>query len=101
MFYFYYRIIKKKMCELWPVTEFSGLADSNTPGIDSLLHSRQARLIDFNDVIARRFSEPPSIDHGATAMVLGSSPNGLPAGIALHAELRALVAAGLKTEQAN
>ncbi len=84
----------------WPVTEFSGLADSNTPGIDSLLHSRQARLIDFNDVVARRFSEPPSIDHGATAMVLGSRPNGLPAGIALHAELRALVAAGLKTEQA-
>ena len=84
----------------WPVAEFSGLADSNTPGIDSLLRSRQARLIGFDDVVTRRFSEPPSIDHGATAMVLGSSPNGLPAGIALHAELRALVAAGLKPEQA-
>jgi imidazolonepropionase-like amidohydrolase len=51
-------------------------------------------------VVVRRFSEPPSIDHGATTMVLGSQPNGLPAGIALHAELRALVAAGLRPEQA-
>jgi hypothetical protein len=84
----------------WPVVEFSGLADSNTPGLDSLLGSRQALLNRFDGVVARRFSEPQSIDHGKTAMVLGSSPNGLPAGIALHAELRALVAAGLRPEQA-
>jgi len=83
----------------WPVADFSGLADSNTPGIESLLRSRQARLIGFDDVVVRRFSEPPSIEYGATDMVLGSSPNGLPAGIALHAELRALVAAGLRQEQ--
>jgi hypothetical protein len=84
----------------WPVASFSGLADSNTPGLDTILSSRQARLIGFDGVVARRFSEPPSIDHGATAMVLGSRPNGLPAGIALHAELRALVSAGLRPEQA-
>ena len=84
----------------WPIGSFSGLADSNTPGLDSLLNSRQARLIGFDGVVVRRFSEPPSIDHGATTMVLGSRPNGLPAGIALHAELRALVAAGLRPEQA-
>jgi hypothetical protein len=84
----------------WPVADFSGLADSNTPGIDSLLGSRQANLVGFDDVIARRFSEPPTIDYGATAIVLGSSPNGLPAGIAVHAELRALVAAGLRPDQA-
>ncbi len=84
----------------WPITEYSGLADSTTPDLDSLLASRQARLIGFDNVVARRFSEPPSIDHGLTAMVLGSSPNGLPAGIALHAELRALVAARLQPEQA-
>jgi len=84
----------------WPVADFSGLADSNTPGLDSLLGSRQALLISFDDVVARRFSEHPSIDYGKTAMVLGSSANGLPAGIALHAELRALVAAGLTPEQA-
>jgi imidazolonepropionase-like amidohydrolase len=40
------------------------------------------------------------IDNGVTAVVLGSRPNGLPAGIALHAELRALVAARLRPEQA-
>ena len=84
----------------WPVASFSGLADSNTPGLAALLNSRQARLIGFDGVVARRFSEPPSIDHGATAMVLGSKPIGLPAGIALHAELRALVSAGLRPEQA-
>lgn len=84
----------------WPVAEFSGLADSMTPDLDSLLASRQAQLIGFDGVVARRFSEPPSIDHGVTAMVLGSSPNGLPAGISLHAELRALVAARLQPEQA-
>lgn len=84
----------------WPVADFSGLADSLTPYLDPLLRSRPARLIGFDDVVARRFSEPPSIEHGKTSMVLGSSPNGLPAGIALHAELRALVAAGLRPEQA-
>jgi len=84
----------------WPVAEYSGLADSTTPDLDSLLASRQARMTGFDNVVARRFSEPPSIDHGLTAMVLGSSPNGLPAGIALHAELRALVGARLQPEQA-
>ena len=84
----------------WPVGEFSGLADSTTPQLESLLKSRQARLIGFNDIVARRFSEPPSVHDGVTTMVLGSEPNGLPAGIALHAELRALVAARLKPAQA-
>ena len=84
----------------WPVADYSGLADSNTPGLDPLLRSRQALLIGFDDVVARRFGQPPSIDRGKTAMVLGSGPNGLPAGIALHAELRALVAASLRPEQA-
>ena len=84
----------------WPVGDYSGLADSKTPRLESLLESRQARLLDFDDTVARRFSEPPSIDEGITTMVLGSQPNGLPAGIALHAELRALVAARLKPEQA-
>ena len=84
----------------WPVGDYSGLADSTTPGLQSLLQSRPARLIGFSDMIARRFSEPPSLDAGKTTVVLGSLPNGMPAGIALHAELRALVAAQLKPEQA-
>ena len=84
----------------WSVGDFSGLADSTTPQLESLLESRQAKLLQFDATVARRFSEPPSIDDGITTMVLGSAPSGLPAGIALHAELRALVAARLRPEQA-
>lgn len=84
----------------WPVGEYLTLADSLTPGLDAVLASRPARLVGFEDVVARRFSEPPAVDAGVTSVVLGSLGNGLPAGIALHAELRALVAAGLRPEQA-
>lgn len=84
----------------WVVDDISGLADSMTPGLDNLLRSRPARLLDYNDPVARRFSEPPSLDAGRTTLVLGSLPNGLPAGIGTHAELRALVAARLSPEQA-
>jgi hypothetical protein len=52
-----------------------------TPRLESLLASRQAKLIEFDDTVARRFSEPPSIEDGITTMVLGSEPNGLPAGM--------------------
>lgn len=84
----------------WAVDDISGLADSMTPGLDDLLRSRPARLLDYNDPVARRFSEPPSLDSGRTTLVLGSRPSGLPAGIGTHAELRALVAARLSPEQA-
>ncbi|MCP5092738.1 MAG: amidohydrolase family protein, partial [Gammaproteobacteria bacterium] len=39
------------------------------------------------------------LDAGRSSVVLGSFDNGLPAGIALHAEFRALAAAGLRSEQ--
>jgi hypothetical protein len=84
----------------WTVGEVSGLADSLTPGLGPLLRSRPARLIGYDAVVARRFSEMPAIDHGITGTVLGSRANGMPAGIGTHAELRALRAAGLTTEQA-
>ena len=84
----------------WPVGEYSGLADSQTPGLEALLISRQARLLGAEGPVARRFSDPPSLDTGVTDMVLGSAPNGLPPGVGLHAELYALRAAGLKPEQA-
>ena len=86
--------------EDWTVDGYSALADSQTPGLEAVLNSRQAALINFDEVVARRFSEPPSIDAGVTSTVLGSRGNGLPAGIALHAELHALAAAGLRPEQA-
>ena len=84
----------------WAVDDISGLADSMTPGLEDLLQSRPARLLDYSDPVARRFSEPPSLDTGRTTLVLGSRPSGLPAGIGAHAELRALVAARLSPEQA-
>ncbi len=84
----------------WPIDAFSGLADSQTPGVDVLLGSRQARLLEVSGPIARRFSDPPSIDSGITDIVLGTAPNGLAPGLGVHAELYALEAAGLKPEQA-
>ncbi len=84
----------------WPVATFSGLADSQTPGLDALLRSRQALLLGGAAPVARRFSDPPSIDSGVTDIVLGSAPNGLAPGLGAHAELYALEAAGMKPEQA-
>jgi hypothetical protein len=84
----------------WPVDNTSGLADSTTPGLEDLLQSRPARLLNYTEPVARRFSETPSLDSGRTTQILGSSPSGLPAGIGAHAELRALVAARLTPEQA-
>lgn len=84
----------------WNVELISGLADAGTPGMDELLRSRQATLLGVTGPVVRRFTEPPVIDRGITGVVLGSRPNGLPAGIGLHAELRALVAAGLRPPQA-
>lgn len=86
--------------EDWPVAGYSALADSMTPDLEALLQSRAARLVSFDALVARRFSDPPVIEAGVTSVVLGSRGNGMPAGIGLHAELRALVAASLKPEQA-
>jgi hypothetical protein len=79
-----------------PVTLISGLADSATPGISSLLNSRQARELGQIDSPGRRFSSVPAFVASKAPVVLGSKPNGLPPGLALHAELRALASAGLR-----
>ena len=84
----------------WAVPRVSGLADSQTPGLDGLLGSRPARLIEFDAPVARRFTERPRVERGITDTVVGSRANGMPAGIGTHAELRALQAAGLEAEQA-
>jgi hypothetical protein len=84
----------------WPVGKVSELADSQTPGIGSVLESRAARLVGFAGPVGRRFSEVPSLEHGVTDIVLGSSANGMPAGIGTQAELLALRAAGLEPAQA-
>ena len=83
------------------VTMISGLADASTPGLDELALARAAPLL-APGVLAppRRFAVTPNLGGAAPSVVLGSLPNGLPPGLALHAELRALVAAGLNESQA-
>jgi hypothetical protein len=84
-----------------PATLVSGLADAGTPGMAQLLQSRQAQAFGHwfagPDGPPRRFPEVPNVA-GAASIVVGSKPNGLPAGLALHAELWALTAAGLSGE---
>jgi hypothetical protein len=82
-----------------PVTIVSGLADARTPDLAQLLQSRQAQYLPPHDPLVRRFSAQPQLSKSSATIVLGSKPNGLPPGIALHAEFRALEQAGLKTVQ--
>jgi hypothetical protein len=81
-----------------PLTILSGLADAKTAGLADLLSSRQAGLLRGYPTAIRRFSESPLLPERSSAIVLGSQPNGLPPGIALHAEFRALSEAGLNQE---
>lgn len=82
-----------------PVRIVSALADSRTPGVRQLLASRQANLAGRQVTPRRRFAETPRLSPGG-AMIAGSKPSGLPPGIALQAELRALVDAGLTPAEA-
>jgi hypothetical protein len=78
----------------------SGLADISTPGLDTIMRSRLAVLLPTSALPVRRFVDQTDLSAAATTVVLGSKPNGLQPGIALHAELRALIKAGLSPEQA-
>lgn len=82
------------------ITLVSGIADAGTPGIRDIWQARAARLLAPEYSSARRFSITPNLAPSAATLVAGSYPNGLPPGIALQAELRALVHAGLTPEQA-
>ena len=81
-------------------TVVSGVADINTPGLRDIMASRIAGLMSPSLSVSRRFAMPPNLASSGSSVVLGSAPNGLPPGIATHAELRGLVAAGLSGEQA-
>ncbi|NNF40523.1 MAG: amidohydrolase family protein [Woeseiaceae bacterium] len=85
--------------QLWKSTPAPAIADSQTPGLPGLLASRQARLLGATEPVARRFARAPVNTTNITSLQLGSRDNGLPPGLALHAELRARAAAGLKPEQ--
>jgi len=78
----------------------SGLADARTAGLRSLLGSRQAGLLGKYPTAIRRFTDKPRLNSHSSSIVLGSKPNGLPPGVALHAELLALAESGLIAEQA-
>lgn len=84
----------------WPLPRLRSLADATTPGLADVLQSRQALLSGFAAPLPRRYSEPLDMTGSASTAVLGSFANGLPAGIGLHAEFLALVAAQLTPEQA-
>lgn len=82
------------------ITFVSGLADAMTPGVRAIWKSRVAALIAAEHTPRQRYTATPNLSAAASTLVLGSRPNELPAGIALHAEFRALIASGLTEEQA-
>lgn len=77
----------------------SGLADAGTTGLRSLLGSRQANLLGNYPTAIRRFTDKPRLNSHSSSIVLGSEPNGLAPGIAVHAEFLALAESGLIEEQ--
>lgn len=81
-----------------PAAVLSGLADARTGGLAELLQTRQAELLRGQPTALRRFVEAPLLAAQSSSIVLGSKANGLPPGIALHAEFRALADAGLDQE---
>ncbi|MDH3267005.1 MAG: amidohydrolase family protein, partial [Gammaproteobacteria bacterium] len=81
-----------------PTTFLSGLADARTQGLPELLRSRQASLLRGYPTALRRFIEAPLLAAQSSSIVLGSKANGLPPGVALHAEFLALAEAGLNQE---
>lgn len=82
-----------------PPVMISGIADAGTPGIAGLVESRQSDQLGQTARPIRRIAEIPRLEAVASLIVAGSLPNGLPPGQALHAELRALRAAGLNGER--
>ncbi len=82
-----------------PAALVSGLADAGTPGLSALFLSRQAKRFKHRTTTQRRFSSIPNLASSAPLIMLGSKPSGLPPGLALHAEIRALDAAGLSSDQ--
>ncbi len=82
------------------LTLVSGLADAGNAEVLALLESRQAiALGQHAKRPSRRFGGLPRLPAGAGTVVAGSRQNRLPPGLALHAELRALAAAGMDGEQ--
>ena len=77
-----------------PVFLVSGIADIATDGVAALFDARQARQ-DSLDAVPRMDRRLPEFRASGVVPAAASRPNGLPPGLALHAELRGLKAAGL------
>jgi len=82
-----------------PLILVSGLADAGTPGLLPLLDSRQAINLGHNKATPRHPARLVQLAAEHSSIVLGSKPSGLPPGLALHAEFRALAAAGLSSHE--
>lgn len=82
-----------------PVAMVSGLADAGTPGLSALFEVRQAAGLRRPAKLPRRHDALPRLANETSTVAVGSKPNGLPPGLATHAELRALAAAGLDGDQ--
>jgi dipeptidyl aminopeptidase/acylaminoacyl peptidase len=81
------------------ITFVSGLADAGTPGLDEIHRTRAASLMAPHAELSRRLVDLPDLRAAAPLLVLGSRPNGMPPGIAVHAEFRALAGSGLRPDQ--
>lgn len=84
----------------FPPLDTVSVADGGTPGLAALLQSRQALRLGHALRPPRRSFTPADFAAFAGRAVIGSEPNRLAPGLALHAELRALQAAGFSGEQA-
>ncbi len=82
------------------VTLLSVLADAATPQLADLLQSRQAQTLGHSMMPPRRIGAMPMLATSPIVVVAGSRGNHLPAGLGLHAELRALSFAGRSGAQA-
>ena len=82
------------------ITYVSGLADAGTTGMRSLWDARPAEYLSTQPRLVNRFATRRDLSAVAADVVLGSRSNGLPPGLATHAELRALVDSGLTPPQA-
>lgn len=76
------------------------IADSGIEALESLLNVRQASALGHTRMPPRRFAALPDLGATAPSIVAGSKPNRMAPGLGLHAEMRALVEAGLSAEQA-
>jgi hypothetical protein len=82
-----------------PAALLSGIADLATPGIMELFESRQAMELGQSSRSGRPAAGPRRSGLSLAQVAASSKDNRMPAGIGLHAELRALARSGLTGAQ--